>query len=182
VASTNKNLAEAIKQGQFREDLFYRLNVFEIHLPPLRERLEDVPVLARTLLEDLNRKHGTQVTEIAGEAMDLLRRHRWPGNVRELRNALERAVILAGEGAVLVRHLPATVAPAAVREAPAAELGGEFLVLRPGTTIDDAERALVRRTLILTKGNKTRAAEILGISLKTLFNKLKGYEGAEQNG
>ena len=183
LASTNKNLTEAIKQNQFREDLFYRLNVFEIHLPPLRERLEDVPVLARTLLDDLNRKHGTQVTEIALDAMELLRHHRWPGNVRELRNALERAVILAGEGTVLARHLPPAVVPASARETPVTtDASTDFLVLMPGTTIDDAERALVRRTLIMTKGNKTRAAEVLGISLKTLFNKLKAYDGAEQEG
>ncbi len=183
VASTNKNLPEAIRQSQFREDLYYRLNVFEIQLPPLRERLEDVPVVARVLLEELNKKHGTQVTEIAPEAMELLRQHRWPGNVRELRNALERAVILAGEGAVQTRHLPPSVAPSGVpREAPAAvaAAGEDVVVLPVGTTIDDAERALVRRTLVMTKGNKTRAAEILGISLKTLFNKLKGYDGAEQ--
>ena len=183
LASTNKNLTEAIKQNQFREDLFYRLNVFEIHLPPLRERLEDVPVLARTLLDDLNRKHGTQVTEIAPDAMELLRHHRWPGNVRELRNALERAVILAGEGTVLARHLPPAVVPASGRETPVTtDASTGFLVLMPGTTIDDAERALVRRTLIMTKGNKTRAAEVLGISLKTLFNKLKAYDGAEREG
>jgi DNA-binding NtrC family response regulator len=184
VASTNKNLGEAIRQNQFREDLYYRLNVFEVHLPPLRERLEDVPVLAAVLLDDLNRKHGTQVMEISPEAMELLRQHRWPGNVRELRNALERAVILAGEGAIQVRHLPPAVAPA-VREAARPAAGPseeEFVVLTPGTTIDEAERALVLRTLQMTKGNKTRAAEILGISLKTLFNKLKGYEGGEQGG
>jgi DNA-binding NtrC family response regulator len=183
VASTNKNLPEAIRQNQFREDLFYRLNVFEIHLPPLRDRLDDVPVVGRALLEELNRKHGTQVTEISPEAMELLRQHRWPGNVRELRNALERAVILAGEGPVQSRHLPPSVAPAGVpREAPAVAVaaGEDVVVLPVGTTIDDAERALVRRTLVMTKGNKTRAAEILGISLKTLFNKLKGYDGAEQ--
>ena len=183
VASTNKNLPEAIRANQFREDLFYRLNVFEILLPPLRDRLEDVPVLSRALLEDLNRKHGTQVIDIAPDAMDLLRRHRWPGNVRELRNALERAVILAADGVVLARHLPPSVVPAAVREAVVTESAAEdFLVLPSGTTIDDAERALVKRTLILTKGNKTRAAEVLGISLKTLFNKLKGYGEAEQEG
>jgi DNA-binding NtrC family response regulator len=183
VASTNKNLNDAIKQNLFREDLFYRLNVFEIQLPPLRERLDDVPILARALLDDLNRKHGTQVTEIALDAMELLRRHRWPGNVRELRNALERAVILAGEGVVLARHLPPAVVPSNAKETPAAaEASQDFLVLMPGTTIDDAERALVQRTLIMTKGNKTRAAEVLGISLKTLFNKLKGYDGAEQDG
>ena len=183
VASTNKNLPEAIRNNQFREDLYYRLNVFEITLPPLRERLDDVPVLARALLEDLNRKHGTQVAEVAPDAMDLLRHHRWPGNVRELRNALERAVILAADGVVLARHLPPSVVPAAVREAVVTEPTSEdFLVLPSGTTIDDAERALVKRTLILTKGNKTRAAEVLGISLKTLFNKLKGYGEAEQEG
>ena len=183
VASTNKNLPEAIRANQFREDLFYRLNVFEILLPPLRDRLEDVPVLSRALLEDLNRKHGTQVIDIAPDAMDLLRRHRWPGNVRELRNALERAVILAADGVVLARHLPPSVVPAAVREIVVSESAAEdFLVLPSGTTIDDAERALVKRTLILTKGNKTRAAEVLGISLKTLFNKLKGYGEAEQEG
>ena len=183
VASTNKNLPEAIRASHFREDLFYRLNVFEILLPPLRDRLEDVPVLARVLLEDLNRKHGTQVVDVAPDAMDLLRRHRWPGNVRELRNALERAVILAAEGVVLARHLPPSIVPAAVREVAVSESTSEdFLVLPSGTTIDDAERALVKRTLILTKGNKTRAAEVLGISLKTLFNKLKGYGEAEQEG
>ncbi|HEU0124235.1 MAG TPA: sigma-54 dependent transcriptional regulator [Bryobacteraceae bacterium] len=183
VASTNKNIPEAIRQNQFREDLYYRLNVFEIQLPPLRERLEDVPVVASALLEDLNRKHATQVTDIAPEALDLLRHHRWPGNVRELRNALERAVILAGEGQILARHLPPAILPAAARPAPTPETAStDFLVLQPGTTIDEAERALVLRTLVLTKGNKTRAAEVLGISLKTLFNKLKGYDGAEQEG
>ncbi len=181
VASTNKDLGEAIKQNQFREDLYYRLNVFEIQLPALRQRLEDVPVLARALLEELNRKHATQVTEISGEAMELLKAHRWPGNVREMRNALERAVILAGEGTVEARHLPRTVAPAREVER-AAGANPDVLVLTVGTSIDDAERALVRRTLILTKGNKTRAAEVLGISLKTLFNKLKGYDGAENDG
>lgn len=182
VASTNKNLQEAIRTNQFREDLFYRLNVFEIHIPALRERMEDLPLIIRALLEDVNRKHGTQITDISDDAAEILRHHRWPGNVRELRNALERSAILAGEGPILARHLPPSLVPAPVMETvkavPAAE--GDFLVIPAGTTIDDAERALVLRTLILTKGNKTRAAEILGISLKTLFNKLKGYDGAVQ--
>lgn len=182
VASTNKNLPEAIKQNLFREDLFYRLNVFEIHLPPLRDRIEDVSVLVQALLDELNRKHATQVTEIAPDAMEMLRQHRWPGNVRELRNALERAVILAGEGAVLARHLPPSLSRASGPASPPLDPNSDVLVLPVGITIDDAERALVRRTLILTKGNKTRAAEVLGISLKTLFNKLKAYDGAEQDG
>jgi transcriptional regulator with PAS, ATPase and Fis domain len=177
VASTNKNLVEAIRQNQFREDLFYRLNVFEIHLPPLRERMDDLSILCRALLDDLNRKHTANVTEISEEAMEILGRHRWPGNVRELRNALERAVILAAEGPILARHLPPALMPSlTVEPVRSATDQQEFLVLQPGTTIDEAERQLVKRTLVLTKGNKTRAAEILGISLKTLFNKLKGYE------
>jgi len=183
VASTNKNLAEAIRKGQFREDLYYRLNVFEMQLPPLRERMDDIPVLCGALLDELNRKHATQVAEISSEALDLLKRHQWPGNVRELRNALERAVILAGEGAIQPRHLPPTLLPAAPQpDAPPAPVNDDFVLIRPGTTIDDAERALILRTVQLTKGNKTRAAEILGITLKTLMNKLNRYEEASQQG
>ncbi|MBM3782927.1 MAG: sigma-54-dependent Fis family transcriptional regulator [Acidobacteria bacterium] len=180
LASTNKNLADAIKKGQFREDLFYRLNVFELSLPALRERMEDIPTLCTTLLEDLNRKHSTQVTDIASDAMDLLKRHTWPGNVRELRNALERAVVLAGEGPVNARHLPPSLSPVSMMPAQALPAAEEFVVLQPGTTIDDAERALILRTVQMTKGNKTRAAEILGITLKTLMNKLNRYDEGNQ--
>ncbi len=98
IASTNKTVEEALRKGELREDLFYRLNVFQIHLPPLREREGDLPLLAESLIRDLNRKHGCKVTDVGKEAMDQLRRHFWPGNVRELRNVLERAVIIAGEG------------------------------------------------------------------------------------
>ena len=177
IASTNKNLAEAIRKGQFREDLYYRLNVFEMLLPPLRERMDDIPVLCGALLEELNRKHTTQVTEIGADAMEALKRHQWPGNVRELRNALERAVILAGEGTVQSRHLPPALLPALPQgeaaQPPAIE---DYVMVRLGTTIEDAERALIIRTVQLTKGNKTRASEILGITLKTLMNKLNKYE------
>lgn len=182
LASTNKNLGEAIRDNAFREDLYYRLNVFEIALPPLRERMEDIDSLCETLLADLNRKHDTKVTEVDAEAMQVLRRHTWPGNVRELRNVLERAVILAGEGAVSTFHLPPAVTGA--RPAKAAPANGDepFLAIEPGTTVHDAEKALILRTLEMTRNNKTRAAEVLGISLKTLFNKLKEYgsnEGTE---
>jgi DNA-binding NtrC family response regulator len=177
IASTNKNLAEAIRKGQFREDLYYRLNVFEMQLPPLRERMDDIPVLCGALLEELNRKHATQVTEIGADAMEVLKRHQWPGNVRELRNALERAVILAGEGAVQSRHLPPSLLPALPQGEPAQPPAIEdFVMVRLGATIEDAERALILRTVQLTKGNKTRASEILGITLKTLMNKLNKYE------
>ncbi len=141
--------------------------------------MEDIPALCTLLLADLNRKHGTQVPEVSKEALELLRHYRWPGNVRELRNAVERAVILAGDGSILARHLPPSLAPAAQAHAAAGDDPSLFLTLPPGTTIEDAERALVLRTVQFTNNNKTRAAEILGISLKTLFNKLKIYDLAE---
>ena len=180
IASTNSPLDNAIREGRFREDLYYRLNVFPIPLPPLRERKEDLPVLSAALLEDLNRKHGTKVTDIAADVEERLRAYPWPGNVRELRNVLERAVILAGEGTVHAAHLPPGFGGA---HGPAQPLIGESGELRVpvGYTIEQAERALIELTLEHTKHNKTRAAEILGISQKTLFNKLKEY-GAQGAG
>ena len=177
IASTNKGLEEALKKGEIREDLYYRLNVFHIPLPPLRERMEDLPALVDVLLRDLNKKHGTKITDLAPEALGQLERHRWPGNVRELRNALERAVILAGQGTIALDHLPGNL----VRPAPSAVETEDpsGVRLRIGATIDQAEKVLILRTLQHTHNNKTRAAEILGISLKTLHNKLKEYGAAE---
>jgi DNA-binding NtrC family response regulator len=181
VASTNSPLDQAIREGKFREDLFYRLNVFPIPLPPLRERKEDLPQLAAALLEDLNRKHATKVTDVSAEVLDRLSACSWPGNVRELRNVLERAVILAGEGTIQAVHLPPGFgsSESAPLPAPSVELGE--LRIPVGHTVEQAERALIELTLDHTKGNKTRAAEILGISQKTLFNKLKEY-GAQGAG
>jgi len=180
IASTNSPLDNAIREGKFREDLYYRLNVFPIPLPPLRDRKDDLPVLTAALLEDLNRKHGTKVTDIAADVQDRLRVYNWPGNVRELRNVLERAVILAGEGTIQANHLPPGFGGAPV---PAASLTSDSGELRVpvGYTIEQAERALIELTLQHTRHNKTRAAEILGISQKTLFNKLKEY-GAQGAG
>jgi DNA-binding NtrC family response regulator len=172
IASTNSPLDAALKEGKFREDLFYRLNVFPIPLPPLRERKEDLAVLVAALIEDLNRKHSTKVTDISAALLDRLQAHAWPGNVRELRNVLERAVILAGEGTLEPEHLAPGFGGAPAPR-PAAT-GGE-LHIPVGYTIEQAERALIEMTLEHTRNNKTRAAEILGISQKTLFNKLKEY-------
>ena len=107
LAATNKQPDEAVSGGHLREDLFYRLNVFHVHLPPLRERKEDIPAMVQALVADMNRKHDCKVVEVSAEVLDCLQRHRWPGNVRELRNVLERAVILAGEGTIEVKSLPA---------------------------------------------------------------------------
>ncbi len=191
VAATNKVPEEAVRGGHLREDLYYRLNVFHIHLPALRERKEDVQAIAEALLSDLNRKHECRVSDISPAVVEALRAHNWPGNVRELRNVLERAVILAGEGTIELSHLPAflqqrTISvsiPAAAAEAPsvqpAEDNGGVRFQI--GTTVEEAEKGLILRTLEHTRNNKTRAAEILGISLKTLHNKLKEYGASRED-
>ncbi|HEX8984426.1 MAG TPA: sigma-54 dependent transcriptional regulator [Bryobacteraceae bacterium] len=198
VAATNKAPDEAVRGGQLREDLYYRLNVFHVHLPPLRERKEDIQPIAESLIGDLNRKHECRVAEISSDVLAALERHSWPGNVRELRNVLERAVILAGEGTIEMKHLPAflqgapaagTAAAAGSSPAPAAGLpagqtqpappDADSVKFQIGTTVEEAEKGLILRTLEHTRNNKTRAAEILGISLKTLHNKLKEYGSKE---
>jgi transcriptional regulator with PAS, ATPase and Fis domain len=199
VAATNKVPEEAVRGGHLREDLFYRLNVFHIHMPPLRERKADIQTIAEALMVDLNRKHECRVTEISADVLDRLHSHEWPGNVRELRNVLERAVIVAGEGPIEANHLPAflqghpggTVAAslslsagpsaAGAGQPPAAE-PNDAIQFQIGTTVEDAEKGLILRTLEHTRNNKTRAAEILGISLKTLHNKLKEYGAGREFG
>ena len=180
VAATNKIPDEAVKKGSLREDLYYRLNVFHIHLPPLRDRKEDILPIAESLISLLNSKHECRVTGITPEVQDVFRAHNWPGNVRELRNALERAVILAGKGNIERKHLPATFT-SPMAEAPLVD--GDCIQFRVGATVEEAERGLILRTLEHTRNNKTKAAEILGISLKTLHNKLKEYgAGAAASG
>lgn len=175
IAATNKNLEDALRKGELREDLYYRLNVFQIALPPLRQREGDLPLLTDALIRDMNRKHGCKVTDANRDTMELLHRHNWPGNVRELRNVIERAVIIAGEGPITPAHLPRDFG-ASVGSKPPADFNEPDVVRLPvGTTVGEAEKALIMLTLQHTKNNKTRAAEILGISLKTLFNKLKEY-------
>jgi DNA-binding NtrC family response regulator len=173
LASTNSPLDAAIRESKFREDLYYRLNVFPIPLPPLREHKEDIPVLTQALLEGMNKKHQTKVTELSSAVLERFQTHSWPGNVRELRNVLERAVILAGEASIEISHLPPGFAGAPAPPAAVASAGE--LHVPVGYTIEQTERALIEMTLEYTKNNRTRAAEILGISQKTLFNKLKEY-------
>lgn len=179
IAATNKVIEEALKKGDLREDLYYRLNVFQIHLPPLRQRMADLPLLCETLIRNLNKKHGCNVADVNSSVMEAFEQHSWPGNVRELRNALERAVILAGDGTITMSHLPYDFGAAGGHRTPTQIFEPEGVRLAIGTTVAEAERALIQLTLQHTKNNKTRAAEILGISLKTLFNKLKEYGAAE---
>jgi DNA-binding NtrC family response regulator len=193
LAATNKVPEEAVRGGLLREDLYYRLNVFQIHLPPLRERKEDIQAIVEALLGDLNRKHECRVADLSPAVQETLERHSWPGNVRELRNVLERAVILAGEGTIELKHLPgflqdSTFAPAVAGAAPAVsgprngEESDSTIRFQIGTTVEGAEKVLILRTLEHTRNNKTRAAEILGISLKTLHNKLKEYGSGKEFG
>jgi DNA-binding NtrC family response regulator len=170
LAATNKDPEQAVAQGQLRQDLYFRLNVFHIHLPPLRARKEDLPPLVESILAEAVAKHGKRVRGVTAEVMEALRAHTWPGNVRELRNVIEHAVIVATSDTIGRQHLPPQFGrPAA---GPGSLSGLRF---PPGVTVEQAERELIRQTLEATSNNKTRAAELLGISLKTLHNKLKEY-------
>jgi DNA-binding NtrC family response regulator len=177
VASTNRSLPSQIAKGEFREDLYFRLNIFEVGLPPLRERKQDIMPIAAELIRTLNQRHECKVTDLSPEVTALFNRYDWPGNVRELRNVLERAVILAGEGTIQVTHLPRAFA--GVPAPPIVEKAAEASAFKPGMTIAEAERELIEVTMRHTKDNRTRAAELLGISVKTLFNKLREYGETE---
>ena len=172
LAATNKVPEEAVARGELRGDLYYRLNVFNIHLPPLREHKEDMPQLVDALLNDMNEKHGRKVGGVSDSVLQALHSHNWPGNVRELRNTLERAVIVCEGGLVEPRHLPPNFGSGGLKVTAS---DGAGIRLEVGTTVEQAEKMLILKTLAATNNNKTRAAEILGISLKTLHNKLKEY-------
>src|ERR1700733_4824113 len=171
LAATNKDPEQAVIHGLLRQDLYFRLNVFHINLPPLRDRKEDIGPLVEHILRDLNAKHSRQVRGINSEVSELFHSYTWPGNVRELRNVLERAVIVCDRELIGRAHLPSDFGR--THAAAASELSS--LRFPVGTTVDAMERELITQTLAATN-NKTRAAELLGISLKTLHNKLKEYE------
>lgn len=203
VAATNKDPEAAVAAGELRGDLYYRLNVFNIQMPPLREHTEDIGAIAQKMIADMNERHNCTVTGIKDTLMRRLEDYAWPGNVRELRNTIERATILAGNGMLGVEHLPPNFgepgfSPAMSRSgrfaAPSESLteSGSFRLsevdryledkntvrVEVGTTVDEAERQLILKTLMSTHNNKTKAAEILGISSKTLQNKLKEYSNS----
>ncbi|MGO9588673.1 MAG: sigma-54-dependent transcriptional regulator [Candidatus Acidiferrales bacterium] len=177
LAATNKNPEQAVAEGHLRRDLYFRLNVFHIHLPPLREHKEDLPLLIEHLLEEISEKHGKKVSGVGADVMELLRSYPWPGNVRELRNVLERAAIASDRGIIGRQHLPSDFGHAAATVT--AGLNGIRFPI--GTTVDEMEQELILQTLSATSQNKTRAAELLGISLKTLHNKLKEYEAGRKD-
>jgi DNA-binding NtrC family response regulator len=196
VAATNKDPERAVANGELRGDLYYRLNVFNIQMPPLRDHRSDVEAIALKMIDDMNERHHCSISGMTDSLLSKLEAYDWPGNVRELRNTIERATILAGQGLLGLEHLPPHFAepgfapsahparnPAPVyQETPSGSrsiappaYSDTAVHVEVGTTVDEAERQLILKTLLSTHNNKTRAAEILGISSKTLQNKLKEY-------
>jgi DNA-binding NtrC family response regulator len=170
VAATNRDLDDEIKRGRFRTDLYYRLNVIALHLPPLRERRDDIAIFVDAFLEGIGKEQGGPPKRLAPEAMDAVLAYDWPGNVRELENALERAVVLT-KGDVI----PLSAMPGKLTERRAEPLVAERA--HPNPTLETIERAYITWVLQTEGGNKSRAAEVLGIDPSTLYRKLSRYEG-----
>lgn len=171
ITATNRVLEEAIAEGKLREDLLYRLQVFPLHLPPLRERGHDIELLAKKYLQEHNQLEHSRKT-FAAEAFDLLMNYSWPGNVRELKNAIQRAYILADE------VIDGSCLP--LRLEKCKDRTGPFLQVRVGSTIAEVERRLILATMDQCHGTKEKTAEMLGISLKTLYNRLREYDSENE--
>ena len=172
VAATNKDPVAAVKDGAFREDLYYRLNVFTLAVPPLRQRVEDVPLLVTGFIEEFNAKYDKRITGVDDATLKILMSHAWPGNVRELRNVVERAFIACESDVITAKILPGT-SPVA----PVASWSGDSDILTApiGLPLREVEKQFVLRTLAAESNNKTRAADRLGISTKTLHNMLQRW-------
>lgn len=165
IASSNRPLLDMVRGGKFREDLFYRLHVITITLPPLRERVEDIPLLAQHFLTRFASRNRKDVRVISREAMELLLAHDWPGNVRELENTIEHAVVLCRGDTIRAEDLPDLVA----RD----DHARQYLTIQLGTPLDDIEQQVIQQTLRMTKGNKRLAAQLLGIATRTIYRKLE---------
>ena len=171
LAATNKKLEELVKAGAFREDLYYRLNVVQIKLPPLRERRQDIPLLAQSFMREFAQENAKTVKEFTSETMDTLMNYGWPDNVRELRTAIEHAVVLCRGERITLRDLPSTVRGLAGQ----AEAGMRRLLSEGELTVKEAEKQLIQRALKECEGNVTAAAKKLGISRRTLHRKIHGH-------
>jgi two-component system, NtrC family, response regulator AtoC len=184
IATTNRNLEQSVEKKEFRQDLFFRLNVVPIHVPPLRERREDVPYLAEDFMRRFGRKHGVHIRGFSEEALQVLTSHLWPGNVRELQNVVERAVILSGESGVLeLEHLGMAKPQPASSPAPmgvqAPSQPGSAGVEGNTPTLAEIEKRHILATLAHCRGNRTHAAKRLAVSIRTLRNKLHEYNGTQ---
>jgi DNA-binding NtrC family response regulator len=175
VASTNRDLEAAVREGKFREDLFYRLSVIPIHIPPLRERKEDIPLLVEHFIQRYNTQFRKKVEQVSQDGMKLIMSYSWPGNIRELKNAIERAMILVDQDRIDVAHLPIRIADPSTASMPHAS--GTTLVCLPsqGAGLEDIEKNLLEQALQHAHGNKTRASRLLKISRDTLRYKVKKH-------
>jgi DNA-binding NtrC family response regulator len=183
LAATNRSPEKAIQDKHLREDLYYRLNVFHISLPPLRERRQDIPSIAAALIGNLNQKHDCRVTHLSPEVLASFQAGSWPGNIRELRNVIERAVIVAGEGEIHLRHLPGVFAPETPQSPlPQSAPDDGVLTIRAGAQMREVEEAYIRLVLKHTSNNKRRAAKVLGICLRTLHSKIRSFDGRSSLG
>ena len=167
IAATNRNLEEAVKQGDFREDLYYRLNVVPIRLPPLRDRADDIPLLVDRFLAECSAQHHREPKDVSREAMRLLRLYGWPGNIRQLRNLMERLVVTVKDSMIQPEHLP--------EEIQAGKEDARTMVVTLGTSLDQLEREVIQRTLTEITNHREKAAKLLGISLRALQYKIKEY-------
>lgn len=171
IAATNENLEKLIEMSEFREDLYYRLNVFAIDLPPLRERKEDIHYLANYYREMFNLELNKKIGGITIKAMEALKAYHWPGNVRELRNVILRAILTAKEQ-IDVKHLPSNIIKPGLAQV--------SITFKPGIALSEVEKTMIIQTLRAVRGNKLKAASILGISRRSLYNKLEEYEISEE--
>ncbi|MEX2445441.1 MAG: sigma-54 dependent transcriptional regulator [Alkalispirochaeta sp.] len=167
VSATNRELRQEIESGRFREDLFYRLNVVNVHVPPLRERKEDIPLLTASFIKEFAKENKKPVEGIDARARSALHKYHWPGNIRELRNSIESAVVMAKNTYITVDDLPPSISQGADE--------GDSITISVGSRLDEAEREVIRSTLAACNGNKTRTAEVLGIGRKTLHRKIAEY-------
>ena len=172
IAASNRDPQKAITDGKMREDLYYRLNVFPIEVPPLRERLEDIPLFSHFFLQKLNETEDKKVENIEADFIEALQQYEWPGNVRELRNVINRAFIMARGNSLTVECLPDKLLGARKRRSK----NGVTIPL--GQPMEEVERIVIEETLNMTDGDRRKTAEILGISYKTLYNKTKKYKAA----
>ncbi len=173
VAATNRNLEEEVKASRFREDLYYRLNVIHIHVPPLRERKDDIPLLMSNFLEEFNKENGKSIQGVDSKAKAAMFKYDWPGNIRELRNCMESAVVLCSGKEIGLSDLPPSISQASAQEAVSVPLG---------LTLDEADRIVIQANLAANKSNKSKTAEILGINRRTLMRKLGDSDTDEKGG
>jgi two-component system response regulator HydG len=182
VAATNRDLEANVRDGTFREDLFYRLNVIGIHLPALRDRPEDIPLLADYFVRRYAQKNNKPVGGVTEEAREAIVRYRWPGNVRELENVVERAIVLTRGTMIDLRDLPAPVQSGGGGPREGMRRDGAKVVIPIGTKLEDVERLLIKETLKETGGDKSLAAQLLGIAARTIYRKLEAERAEGERG